>query len=181
MPICQSKTLSMRMSFFLQLEQQQVQHPVVGEGVLVHWCEPGSRANSSKWARLPFQVSLFYPFTSLDCNSQLCFCRDCTNVSTFFSKHGVETLSPGDLFSHVSGLETSPGKGTHSTWEKKSSQRNNVWTWPVTSQAQRQKFWARSDDIRRTQQLKAQLALNRGKEMILRWVRSFSSIALKQT
>merc|ERR1712212_1316276 len=35
--------------------------------------------------------------------------RDCTNVSTFFSKHGVETLSPGDLFSHVSGLETSPG------------------------------------------------------------------------
>merc|ERR1719341_2870601 len=35
--------------------------------------------------------------------------RDCTNVSTFFSKHGVDTLSPGDLFSHVSGLETSPG------------------------------------------------------------------------
>merc|ERR1711971_1312510 len=35
--------------------------------------------------------------------------RDCTNVSTFFSKHGVETLSPGDLFSHVSGLEASPG------------------------------------------------------------------------
>ena len=39
-------------------------------------------------------------------------CRDCTNVSTFFSKHGVVTLSPGDLFSHVSGLETSPGKKT---------------------------------------------------------------------
>jgi len=35
--------------------------------------------------------------------------RDCTNISTFFSKHGVDTLSPGELFSHVSGLETSPG------------------------------------------------------------------------
>jgi len=35
--------------------------------------------------------------------------RDCTNISTFFNKHGVDTLSSGELFSHVSGLETSPG------------------------------------------------------------------------
>merc|ERR1719209_2375760 len=35
--------------------------------------------------------------------------RDCTNIHSFFSKHGVDTLSPGQLFAHVSGLETTPG------------------------------------------------------------------------
>jgi len=35
--------------------------------------------------------------------------RDCTNIHSFFSKHGVECMEPGELFSHVSGLETEPG------------------------------------------------------------------------
>merc|ERR1719369_2355812 len=35
--------------------------------------------------------------------------RDCTNVHNFFSKHGVECPSPTELFSTVTGLETSPG------------------------------------------------------------------------
>lgn len=35
--------------------------------------------------------------------------RDCTNISTFFSKHGVEALSPCQLFTRVSGLEVTEG------------------------------------------------------------------------
>jgi len=35
--------------------------------------------------------------------------RDCTNVYNFFSKHGVSSLSPRELFSQVSGLPTEEG------------------------------------------------------------------------
>ena len=60
-------------------------------------------------------------------------------------------------------------------WGKHHSQQRSPWH--VTSQALRQRFWARSDDIRRMQLLKAQLALSTQREMILRWVWSTSSIA----
>ena len=62
-------------------------------------------------------------------------CRDCTNVSTFFSKHGVDTLSPGDLFSHVSGLETSPGEVNLMLRDKgapKLKSRENDFNWDIT-------------------------------------------------
>ena len=55
-----------------------------------------------------FRLSSFSGL-QVDTLTSVSYCRDCTNISTFFSKHGVDTLSPGELFSHVSGLETSPG------------------------------------------------------------------------
>ena len=58
MLICLSKTLPIPVQCIFQLVQQ-VQHLVVGEGVLVHWCEPGSWAHSPKWAWLPLQVTVF--------------------------------------------------------------------------------------------------------------------------
>ena len=64
-----------------------------------------------------------------------CLCRDCTNVSTFFSKHGVDTLSPGDLFSHVSGLETSPGEVNLMLRDKgapKHKSHENDFNWDIT-------------------------------------------------